>query len=162
MIALEPSVTLPIPDVEAGIGLTTQLAASAGLLVLMVVIHAAGIVGATKLLRLEDRRLTSHRVDVKALGLLISIALCLFSLHFIEIAVFAFFYIQVGALHGLEEALYYSASAYTTLGHPDVDFPDDWRLLGAIEGLVGFVLIGWTTAVFIADMSKVLREEGVE
>jgi hypothetical protein len=31
----------------------------------------------------------------------------------------------------------------------------------AIEGLVGFVLIGWTTAVFIADMNKVLRDEEV-
>ena len=159
MTLLQPSISVPVPDVDAGISLGMQLSASALLLVLMIVIHAAGIIGATKLLRLEDRRLTSHRVDVKAFGLLISIALCLFALHCIEILVFAIFYIAVGALNGLEEALYFSASAYATLGHPDLDFPDDWRLLGAIEGLVGFVLIGWTTAVFIADMNKVLRDE---
>ena len=159
---LQPSLTLPTPDVHAGISLGTQLLAAAGLLVVMVIIHAAGIIAATKLLRLEDRRLTSHRVDVKAFGLLISIALSLFALHLIEISVFAFFYLYVGALDTVEEALYYSASAYSTLGHPDLNFPHDWRVLGAIEGLVGFVLIGWTTAVFIADMNKVLRDEGLD
>jgi hypothetical protein len=158
---IQPSVTIPTPDVQASISLGTQLAAAAGLLVLMVIIHAAGIIAATKLLKLEDRRLSAHRVDVKAFGLLISIALSLFALHLIEITVFALFYIWVGALDTMEKALYFSASAYSTLGHPDVDFPHDWRVLGAIEGLVGFVLIGWTTAVFIADMNKVLRDEEV-
>ena len=158
---LQPSVTIPTPDVQASISLGTQLLAAAGLLVLMVIIHAAGIIAATKLLKLEDRRLSAHRVDLKAFGLLISIALSLFALHLIEITVFALFYIWVGALDTMEKALYFSASAYSTLGHPDLDFPHDWRVLGAIEGLVGFVLIGWTTAVFIADMNKVLRDEEV-
>ena len=49
-------------------------------------------------------------------------------------------------------------SAYATLGHPDQNFPDEWRLLGATERLIGFLLIGWSTAVFIADMSKAIRE----
>lgn len=159
MTLLQPSVTVQVPDVAAGISLGTQLGASALLLVLMVVIHAAGIIGATRLLGLEDRTLRAHRLNLKAFGLLISIALCLFALHLVEILAFAIFYLEVGALDTLETALYFSASAYSTLGHPDLNFPDDWRLLGAIEGLVGFVLIGWSTAVFIADMNKVLREE---
>jgi hypothetical protein len=160
MMLLQPSITVPTPTVVAGISLGTQLGAGALLIVAMIVVHAAGIIGATKLLRLEDRTLRAHRVDLKAFGLLISIALCLFGLHLLEITMFALFYVAVGALHTVESALYFSASAYSTLGHPDVDFPKDWRLLGAVEGLVGFVLIGWSTAVFIADMNKVLREEG--
>src|SRR5690242_21873981 len=118
-MTLDP-LPIPTPDVEAGISLGTQLAASAALLVLMVIIHAAGIIAATKLLRLEDRRLTSHRLDAKAFGLLISIALCLFALHLIEISIFAIFYYAVGALDTVEEALYFSASAYSTLGQPDL------------------------------------------
>ena len=31
-------------------------------------------------------------------------------------------------------------------------------LVGAIEGLVGFLLIGWSTAVFVTDMNKLLRK----
>jgi hypothetical protein len=143
----------------AGIGLGTELIAGLLLVVLMVLVHAAGIVGATKLLRLEDRTLRAHRLDIKAFGLLTSIALCLFALHLFEITLFAIFYLGVGALRTFETALYFSASAYSTLGHPDLNFPDEWRLVGAVEGLVGFLLIGWSTAVFITDMNKILREE---
>jgi hypothetical protein len=146
------------PAVAAAVGLGTELIAGLVLVVLMVLLHGGGIVAATKLLRLEDRTLRAHRINVKAFGLLTSIALWLFALHLIEITLFAMFFLGVGALHSLEEALYFSASAYSTLGHPDLNFPDDWRLLGAVEGLVGFLLIGWSTAVFIADMNKVLRE----
>ncbi|HEY8592901.1 MAG TPA: ion channel [Sphingomicrobium sp.] len=150
---------IPDPDVEPAIALGAQLGAGTLLLVISVVIHAAGILAATRFLGLEDRSLRAHRLDIRAFGLLVSIAICLFALHFIEIGLFAGFYLAVGALRDLESALYFSASAYSTLGQPDLDFPDDWRLLGAVEGLVGFVLIGWSTAVFITDMTKVLREE---
>jgi hypothetical protein len=153
---------LPDPDVSAGISLTVQLLSAGLLVILMVLVHAAGIIGATKLLKLEDRELRAHRVDLKAFGLLTMIALSLFALHMIEISGFALFYQAIGAVKDFETALYFSASAYTTLGHPDVQFPDDWRLVGAIEGLVGFLLIGWSTAVFITDMNKLLRAEEVE
>jgi len=128
------------------------------LLVLIVSVQGAGIVAATKLLRLEDRKLRAHRVDVKAFGILIAIALVLFALHVLEIVIFAAFYMVVGAIDEFEPALFFSISAFTTLGHPEMQFPADWRIVGALEGLVGFLLIGWSTAVFVTDMSKLLRE----
>lgn len=146
------------PSVAVSISVGTQLLCGLVLLVLMVLIHGAGIVGATKLLRLEDRSLRAHHVDATSFALLTSIALCLFTLHLLEIALFAMFYLVVGALESIEQALYFSVSAYTTLGHPDPDFPDEWRLVGGLEGLIGFLLIGWSTAVFITDMNKVLRD----
>ena len=82
----------------------------------------------------------------------------LFMLHAAEIALFAYFYLAAGAIDTLEQALYFSASSYSTLGHPDIPFPDQWRLVGAIEGLAGFLLIGWSTAVFVTDMNKLLRK----
>ena len=138
--------------------LGTQLLAGFLLILLMILVHGFGVVLVTKLLRLEDSHLRAHRLDVRAFGILTSMALSLFVLHAFEIAIFGFFYMAVGAIGTLEEALYFSASSYATLGHPDIDFPDQWRLLGAIEGLAGFLLIGWSTAVFFADMNKLLRE----
>ena len=138
--------------------LGTQLLASALLVILMTLVHGLGVVGITKLLKLEDATLKAHRLDHRALGLLTSMALLFFTLHAVEIAVFAGFYLAVGAVATVEQGLYYSASAYSTLGHPDVDFPDRWRLTGAIEGVVGFLLLGWSTAVFVTDMNKVLRK----
>ncbi|HLL31162.1 MAG TPA: hypothetical protein VK403_09225 [Allosphingosinicella sp.] len=68
------------------------------------------------------------------------------------------FYLAVGIFTGLEEALFFSASAYSTLSQPAQDFPVEWRLLGAMEGLIGFLLIGWSTAFFVTDMNRLLRE----
>lgn len=139
--------------------LGAQLFASGFMVALMTVIHAFGIVIATRTLKLEDETLKAHKLDLGALGLLIGIALCLFALHLAEITLFAWFYILVGALTDWESALFFSASAYATLGQPEVGFPPAWRLLGAIEGLVGFLLIGWSIAVFITDMNKLLRTQ---
>lgn len=139
--------------------LWSQLLAAALLMVVMSVLHAAGIVAITRLLKLEEQRLKAHRLGASAFLLLTAVALLLFVLHALEIAIFALFYWLVGAVEGLEEALFYSASSYSTLGHTIEVFPMQWRLLGAIEGLIGFLLLGWSTAVFVADMNKLLCEK---
>ena len=129
------------------------------LTITMTVVHALGVVLLTKLLRLEDSALRAHRLDFGAFGLLITMALILFAMHTLEIGLFALFYLATGAIGSFEQALYFSTSAYATLGHPDIAFPDAWRLVGAVEGLVGFLLIGWSTAVFVTDMNKLLRKQ---
>lgn len=136
------------------IALGIQLAASAGLVLVMTVIHGLGLVGISKGLNLDEERLKEHAFDVKAVGLMCALALLLFVLHIVEIFVFAGFYLAVGALPVLEEALYYSASAYATLGRTAEYFPGEWRLLGAIEALIGFLLIGWSTAFIVSNVNK--------
>lgn len=136
----------------------TQIVAGSLLVVLMIIVHGLGVVGVTRLLRLEDEALTAHRLNGRTFGLLTSMALAMFSIHALEIWIYAAFYLAVGAIDELETALYFSASAYVTLGHPDVGFPIRWRLVGAFEGLVGFLLIGWSIAVFVTDMNKLLRK----
>lgn len=158
MILLSSSAATLHPAVATSISLGVQLLAALGLLVVMVLVHGAGIVAATRMFRLNDSTLRAHSVDLRAFGLLTALALWLFALHLAEIGLFAIFYRAVGAIVDLEAALYFSVSAYSTLGQGDVDFPHQWRVLGAIEGLVGFLLIGWSTAIFFADMNKLLRE----
>ncbi|MDQ3139970.1 MAG: two pore domain potassium channel family protein [Pseudomonadota bacterium] len=142
--------------------LFTQLAAATVMLVLMAVTHGLGVVGISRLLKLDDLTLKAHRFDLGALGLLTAMALSLFALHGLEIWMFAAFYLIVGALPSLEEALFYSASMYSTIGTTETVFPREWRIVGALEGLVGFLLIGWSTAVFVTDMNKLLRESDQE
>ena len=79
-------------------------------------------------------------------------------LHGAAIVGFAIAYLALGAFAGLEAALYYSSAAYSTLGLTDLA-PHEWRLLGAWEGLVGFVLIGWSTALFITVMLRIWSED---
>jgi hypothetical protein len=82
--------------------------------------------------------------------------LLLFLLHFLEIFVFAAFYKAVGAMRSMEEALYYSASCYATLGASTVGFSEEWRLVGALEALIGFILIGWSTAFMVRTLRRII------
>ena len=79
----------------------------------------------------------------------------LFVLHALEIWLYAGFYIAVEALRSFEAALYFSTSSYTTVGYGDVVLDERWRLLGAIEGANGLILLGWSTAFFVAIVGRI-------
>ncbi len=134
-----------------------QLIAASLLMIVVALVHGLGIVAITRLLALEQDALRQRRVDLAAYGLLVLIALCLFALHVAEIGLFALFYLAVGAIDAFEAALFFSASAYATLANTEPGFPAEWRLVGAIEGLIGFLMIGWSTAIFVGDVGALLR-----
>ena len=137
--------------------LALPLIASALLALAVTVIHGTGVVAMDRLFRREDRELSGLNLASREFGLMVPMAFCLFLLHGLEILVFALFYMCVGAIGTLEEALFFSTNAYTTLGHSGDDLAG-WRLVGAFEGLAGFLLIGWSAAIFVTDMERVLRK----
>ncbi len=135
-----------------------QLGSAAALTVLMALLHGAGIAAIAHWLGLDRDRPMARRLHPRTVAVLSSVALLLFALHVAEIAVYAWFYLAVGAAADFEQALFSSASAYTTLGQPQADFPVEWRVLGALEGLTGFLLLGWSAAFFVTDMNRLLRQ----
>lgn len=141
----------------ATVQLGLQLVAAAAMMFVMTFVHGIGFVLISRLLNLKSDRLKEHDFDLRALILMCTTALSIFALHTLEIWMFAAFYLAVDALDTLEEALYYSASAYATLGRTAEYFPQEWRLLGAVEALMGFILIGWSTAFIVRQVNR-LRE----
>jgi hypothetical protein len=133
-----------------------QLAVVAGFVLVMVVLHSAGLVGISRALRLHDERNIPNEFGLRASFLMGTYGLLLFLLHFLEIFVFAAFYKAVGAMRSMEEALYYSASCYATLGASTVGFSEEWRLVGALEALIGFILIGWSTAFMVRTLRRII------
>ena len=75
-------------------------------------------------------------------------------LHGIEIWLFAGLYLLLGEIGTLEEALYFSASTFSTLGYGDVVLSASWRLVAAMEGITGFLLIGWSTAFLVSVVGR--------
>jgi hypothetical protein len=57
----------------------------------------------------------------------------------------------------LEEAVYYSLVAYTTLGLGDVVIPQEQRLLGGMTGANGFLMFGLMTAMITDTLRHVRR-----
>lgn len=74
--------------------------------------------------------------------------------HLAEAGVFAIFYIISGALENWESASYFSLVSYATLGYGDVTLPAEWRLIGAAEGLVGALMVGWSVAVLVVFLQQ--------
>ena len=136
--------------------LLIQLASAAALIVVTAILHGAGVAAIAHWLGL-DRERPKARLHPRTVAILSAVALLLFGLHILEIGVFGLFYLVVGAVPDVEQALFSSASAYATLGQPEASFPLEWRLVGALEGLAGFLLLGWSTAFFVTDMNKLLR-----
>lgn len=146
------------PPKETALTLLVQLIVTALLSVLMTLVHGAGVVSIAHALRLDGDRPRRRGFHLGTVPVLSAVALLLFALHSLEIALFAGFYLVIGAIDGLDEALFFSATAYVTLSQPASGFPVEWRLVGAMEGLIGFLLIGWSTAFLVTDMNRLLRE----
>lgn len=137
--------------------LALHLLVSTVMVVLVTVIHGTGVTLADKRLNYEKGEYRRRSLLFIEFHFLVPMALFLFALHLLEIAIFAAFYLAVGAIGTIEDALFASAAAYTTLGIAENGI-GEWRLVGAFEGLAGFLMIGWSVAVFITEMDRVVRK----
>ncbi len=122
------------------------------LLGLTVTIHAAGLSSMLPGVRsvLPDRRFWP------VTWVLLGVAWRLILLHLAEIAVWALFYWWQKCLPDAESSFYFSGVTYTTLGYGDLVLPQEWRLLGPVEGLTGILMCGLSTGFFFAVVSRFL------
>jgi hypothetical protein len=69
---------------------------------------------------------------------------------------YAVLFRALGEFATFEQALYFSTVSFSTLGYGDLTLSAPWRVLGAIEGVNGLVLIAWSTA-FLMSVTARLR-----
>ncbi|MGL4488266.1 MAG: potassium channel family protein [Rhizobiaceae bacterium] len=121
---------------------------------LTVLIHTFGLIAVTKMMsRITNRfRMHGHRSRVVAL---ITVVFGLFLVLTVEVWLWAIVYYAVGALPDFEQALYFSTVSFSTVGFGDIVPAEQWRLLGALEAINGFLMIGWSTAYLIAASTRV-------
>lgn len=127
---------------------------------LTVAIHASGLYLLSRLLRLEERdeaREHIHAMSLRGFAATIIVILGLFVVHGIEIWLYAFVYVIIGSVDGLREAVYFSTITYGAIGYSDAAMAEKWRLVSAIEGINGIILIGWSTAFFVTLIARMRR-----
>jgi len=140
-------------------GLTIELVMSAVMMTLVTVVHGTGISLMDRIFRNANRDLGTVKLARREFGLMVPMALFLLVLHIIEIFIFAIFYLATGDSKDMHQAIYHSGLAYTTMGVVEGGFTK-WTVLSTFEGLAGFLMIGWSSAVFVTDMDRVLRNRG--
>jgi hypothetical protein len=126
-----------------------NLALGAVIISATVIIHAVGLIEVTRLVgRITDRvRLDGRRSRIMAMVIIVLGTLAVLT---VEVWLWAVAHHVVGSFPDFETALYFSIVSFSTLGYGDVIPPEEWRIFAALEGINGFLLIGWSTAYLIA------------
>jgi hypothetical protein len=138
--------------------LFTQFAVATVMVVVCVVIHGLGLFSLNRAVRTEASVERLQRIDplsLRGAAFTLSVVLAIIVLHGIEIWAFTIVYLAVGAINGLEDALYFSTISYSTVGYNDTHIAPDWRLLGAFESILGMILLGWSTSFFFRMLGRI-------
>ena len=133
-----------------------ELALSTVMALLAVSLHGFGLLSLGRGLEFYEIRAGRSYVDGPLWGhalLTIGVVLGLFVIHGVEIWMYAALYKLIGAVPDLREAVYFSSISYGSIGYSDVLMAREWRLLGAIEGVAGAILLGWSVAFFVSVMT---------
>ena len=124
-----------------------------GLVALSVVVHAGGL---AVLLRALMKSHAAPPVRPWPIAwLLIRMTWWLILIHLVEIAIWALFYMERGAMPDAESALYFSGVTYTTVGYGDMVLPKPLRILAPLEALTGVLMCGLSTGFFFAVVTKI-------
>ena len=136
-----------------------QLLLGSFLVIITCTVHSAVTVF---VIRLNRALHVDHRLIRTLLGrtsLVAGIVLLLFLAALIEATIWAWTYLRVGAIEGLEAALYFSMVTFTTLGYGDVVLDSDWRLLASFQAAIGIIMFGWTTAIIVALIQRMVQAQ---
>jgi hypothetical protein len=132
----------------------TNLAAGTLLVIITIFIHSVGLLLLSRTLRFAIASFRLHEHSPGTMLLMTGTVLGLFVLHSIEIWIWALAYLALGAMPDLQSALFFSTLSFSTLGAEDISAAGGWRLFGSIEGVNGFLLIGWSTAYLIPAWTR--------
>lgn len=148
--------------------LIAQLSWGAVLIALSVVVQAFILDCLIKIITRVEPRTHAVLGEMWQIPLMMIAVMGSFVAHVIQIWMWAGFYLWIGVVDGVESALYFSASAFTTVGFGDIYLPqEDWRMTSAIQAANGFLVFGWSTAFIFEVMARLYknkqnREEAVK
>jgi hypothetical protein len=138
----------------------TELAIATAMVLATVMVHAVGLLVLNEvrvgMMREEEER-GIHPLSVRGVAMIMALVLGLFVVHGLEIWLYATLYLELGAVEGLRHAVYFSTQTYAAIGYGDEAIAHDWKLIAAIEGINGLLLIGWSTAFFVTIMGRMGR-----
>ncbi len=134
-----------------------ELAIATAMVMVTVMVHAVGLLllneFSVSVVREEEQH-GIHPLSVRGVAMIMALVLGLFIVHGLEIWLYATLYLELGAIEGLRHAVYFSTQTYAAIGYSDEAIAHDWKLVAAIEGINGLLLIGWSTAFFVTIMGR--------
>ncbi len=134
-----------------------QVLLGSSLLVVTSVVHSVVTVFFIRTLPLLGADHVLVRTLAARIGLVAGLAVILFLTTLVEATIWASSYLAVGAFDSFEPALYFSMVTFTTLGYGDIVLNEAWRLMASFQAGIGVIMFGWTTALIIALIQRIVR-----
>jgi hypothetical protein len=78
----------------------------------------------------------------------------LFLGHLAQVGLWAGFLVWLGALQIYNDAFYFSLVTFATLGYGDIVLAPGYRIFGALGATCGSLMLGWSTALIFAAISR--------
>ena len=101
----------------------------------------------------RTRRLTELR---RTFWISLGAVLPLFFGHFAQVGLWAGFLVLIGALQTYADAFYFSLVTFATLGYGDIVLAPGYRVFGALGATCGSLMLGWSTALIFAAISRAI------
>lgn len=136
-----------------------SLLVSAAMMSVTVVIHMVGLMLLMAFLQARSPRLRPFHSRLGQGIFIVLTVMGLVLIHSLEMWLYAVLYRVIGVFPDMEAALYFSISAFTTVGFGEVFIEGPWRILGALESFNGFLLIGWSTAFMVSVIGRMRTME---
>lgn len=139
--------------------MVTSVALAALLLLVTVAMHTSAMALVLNFVRKERANDRERSYLMRIVGVSGTV-LFMFIVSVTEAMVWAVAYLSLGAIEGVERAVYFSMVTFTTLGYGDIVVDPRFRLLASFEAANGSIMFGWTTAIVLAVVRQVYRGKG--
>jgi hypothetical protein len=104
--------------------------------------------------RFIDRRTRSATELRRTFWISLGAVLPLFFGHLAQVGLWAGVLIWLGALQTYDDAFYFSLVTFATLGYGDLVLAPGYRIFGALAATCGSLMLGWSTALIFAAISR--------
>jgi hypothetical protein len=133
----------------------TQIAIGTVLLIINITLAAIAAMALEVMFQKTHPWLMREPHRPKLVLLVAGVSLWLLGVITLGVWIWAGAYLWLGALPTLEQSVYFSIVAYTTLGLGDVVLPQAWRILAGMEAANGFINFGLLSALFIEALRQI-------
>jgi hypothetical protein len=132
-----------------------QIALGSGLLVLNVMVMALAALVLESAFRGVHPWLIAPPQRPKLVLMLVAVGLWVLCVITVGVWIWAFALHEIGAFATLEEAVYFSIVAFSTLGLGDVVPHMEWRIFAGMAAVNGFLSFGLMTALLVEALRQV-------
>jgi Ion channel len=146
---------LPLFEHLSAIMPVADLLLGGGLMVLILLVHAAGVRAVTTHVSRRSDAILQKPALWRADLLMGSIVFMLIALHVIEMVIWAAALVYSNLIPDWRSAGFFAGNTYTTVGYGNFILPDGWRMLAPIIAMSGLFTFGWSGSVLVDFVRRI-------